>query len=58
MNHSTTGTALKNEDNIVEHVKSAMSIMLTNIETAWKRDGGDGETSQCMDAGSAYSRST
>ena len=31
MNHSTIGTVLKNKHNIMEHVKSAMSIMLTII---------------------------
>ena len=36
MNHSTIGTVLKNKDNIMEHVKSAMSIILTII---WKQHG-------------------
>ena len=31
MNYSIIGTVLKSKDNIMEHVKSAMSIMLTII---------------------------
>ena len=30
-NHSTIGTILKNKDKIMEHVKSAVSMMLTII---------------------------
>ena len=55
MNCLTISTILRNKDKIMEQMKSAVLKMLTinNIEEAWKSDGGDGETFQCVDAGSA-----
>ena len=37
----------------MEHVKSAVLMMWTVVLKKRKSDGGDGETSQCVDAGSA-----
>lgn len=56
MNHSTiSSTILRNKDKIMEQMKSAVLMMLTinNIKEAWKSDGGDGQTFQCVDAVSA-----
>ena len=53
MNCSTIGTIQKNKDKIIARVRSALLIMLTIIEKAWKSGGGDEETSQHVDAGSA-----
>lgn len=50
MNHSTiSGTILRNKDKIMEHVKSAVPIMLTISK---RGKSGDEETSQCVEAGS------
>ena len=51
MNHSTTGTILKNRDKIMEHVKSAVLMLSTIILKKCGSDEGNGETSWCMDAG-------
>lgn len=53
MNCSTIGTIQKNKDKIMARVRSALLIMLTIIGKAWKSGGGDEETSQRVDAGSA-----
>ena len=55
MNYLTIGTILRNKDKIMEQMKSAVLMMLTinNIKEAWKSDGGDGQTFQCVDAVSA-----
>lgn len=54
MNCLTISTILRNKDKIMEQMKSAVLMMLTinNIKEAWKSDGGDGETFQCVDSGS------
>ena len=57
MNHSTIGMILKNKDKVMEHVKSAVPMMLTIISKKHGSDGGDGEASQCVDAGSASASS-
>ena len=58
MNHSAISMILKNKDNIMECVKSAVPIMTTiRIKEGWKSDGGHEETSQCADAGSASASS-
>ena len=58
MNHSAISMILKNKDNIMECVKSAVPITTTiRIKEGWKSDGGDEETSQCADAGSASASS-
>ena len=44
---------LKNKDKITEHVKSSVPIMSTIISKKSGKNGGDGETSQCVNAGSA-----
>lgn len=53
MNPSTIGRILKNKDKTREHAMSAVPMMLTISQKQGKVDGGDGETSQCVDAGSA-----
>ena len=55
MNHSTIGTILKNKDKIMEREVCCADDVNNNIKEAWKSDRGDGETSQCVDAGSALS---
>ena len=57
MNCPTISTILKNKDKIMEHVKSAVPMMLTIISKKHGSDGGDGEASQCVDAGSASASS-
>ena len=54
MNPSAIGRILKNKDKTMEHATSAVPVMSTIIsQKQGKVDGGDGKTSQCVDAGSA-----
>ena len=51
MNHSNTGTILKDRDKIMEHEKSAVLMLSTIILKKCGSDEGNGETSRCVDAG-------
>ena len=53
MNRSTISMILKNKDNTMKCVMSAVLMMSTIISQVLKGDGGFGETSQCTGAGSA-----
>ncbi|KAJ8791198.1 hypothetical protein J1605_020761 [Eschrichtius robustus] len=66
MNRSTIGPILKNKDKITEREVCCADEVDNNTENVdkkktviWKKknDGGDGETSQCVDAGSASASS-
>ena len=50
MNCPAISMILKNKDKIMEHMKFDVE---NNIEKVWRSDGGDEETSYCVDAGSA-----
>ena len=59
MNHSSIGPILKNMEKIMEHVKSAVLVIVdNNIEEAGKSNGGERETSQCVNARSASALSS
>ena len=52
---STIGTVPKNKAKIMKHVKSCAKDANNNIEAAWKNDGGNRKTPQCVDAGISIS---